>query len=57
MLGIKSFKVFPEFDSLSLNFDFPNQTKGLCGAKIKLTANNITANIGIKTKKKVVLVI
>jgi hypothetical protein len=57
MLGIKIFKVSPEFDSLSLNFYFPNQPKGLCGAKIRLTANNTTANIGINTKKKVVVVI
>jgi len=36
---------------------FLQRSAGLCGAKIKLTANNITANIGINTKKKVVLVI
>ena len=30
---------------------------GLCGANIKFTANKIIANNGIKTKKKVVLVI
>jgi hypothetical protein len=29
---------------------------GLWGERIKLTANNITANIGIKNKKKVVVV-
>jgi len=30
---------------------------GLCGAKIKLTANNIIANIGINIRKNVWLVI
>ena len=49
--------MFPKLDSLSQYIDFPDQILGLCGAKIKLTANNIIANIGIKIIKKVVLVI
>jgi len=57
MLGIKSFKISPEFDSLSPILDFPDLTTGLWGANSKLIDNNSIDNIGINIKKKVVVVI
>jgi hypothetical protein len=57
MLGIRSFKVSPEFDSLPPIFDFPDQTQGLCGANSKLIDNSRIDSIGINIIKKVVVVI
>jgi len=57
MLGIRSFRASPEFDSLPLIFDFLGQLTGLCGANKKLRVKNNIVNINTKIKRKVILLI
>jgi ABC-type histidine transport system ATPase subunit len=54
MLGIVSFRVFPEFDSFSHKSDFPNHLTGFLEVIEKILDSNVEkANIFIK---KVVIV-
>jgi len=57
MLSIRSFKVFPEFDSFTLLIDFPVQILGLWGAKTKLINKKSKAIIDTNKINNVILLL
>jgi hypothetical protein len=57
MLSIRSFKIFPEFDSFTQLIDFPIQILGLCGANTKLINKKSKAIIDTNKINNVILLI